>query len=108
MTKTKNIPARLRKKGIAQKLEQICQSNDVSFMAIFGSYVRGEQKQGSDLDIVIEYEKDARKTLFDLIDLEEELSKIFRKKVDLGIFHNLDPHIISRVQKEMKVIYEKR
>ena len=56
MTKTKNIPAPLRKRGIEQKLAEICQSNDVTFMAIFGSYVRGEQKRGSDLDIAIEYE----------------------------------------------------
>ncbi len=108
MTKTKNIPAPLRKRGIEQKLAEICQSNDVTFMAIFGSYVRGEQKRGSDLDIAIEYEPGRKKSLFDLLDLEERLTRVFRKKVDLGIFHNLDPHVVGQVKKDMKIIYEER
>ena len=108
MTKTENIPAILRKKGMDRKLLELCEENDVAFMAVFGSYVRGEQKRRSDLDIAIEYERGRKKSLFDLIDLEEDLGRVFGKKVDLGIFHNLDPHIIDQVKKEMKVIYEKR
>jgi hypothetical protein len=108
MTNPQNIPAKLRKKDLSEKIEAACEKNDVTFMAIFGSYSRGEQRRGSDLDIAIEYQKGKKKSLFDLVDLEEDLSRIFGKKVDLGIFHSLNRHVIGQVKKEMKVIYEKR
>jgi len=108
MTKSKNIPVPLRKKGLEQKIEKLCAANDVTFLAMFGSYVRGEPRRGSDLDLAIEYQPGKPKSLFDLVDLEQQFSRVFHKKVDLGIFHNLDPHIIGQVKKEMKVIYEKR
>jgi len=89
-------------------LGKICQENDVVFLAVFGSFVRGEQKKRSDIDIAIEFNNDAKKTLLDLVHLEYELRKIFKRKVDIGIFSSLSPYIMEDVKKEMKVIYEKR
>ena len=65
-----NIPTTLRKKGLEAKLLKVCRDNDVVFMGIFGSYVRGEQKRGSDVDIAIRYRKGSRKSLFDLVELQ--------------------------------------
>ena len=48
---------------------------------IFGSYVRGEQKKGSDIDILIEVEKEA--DLIDFIRLKNTLEKAVKRKVDL-------------------------
>jgi uncharacterized protein len=105
--KEENLPEALKKKGITKKLLDICLRNDVVFMAVFGSYVRGEQHRGSDVDIAIEYDKSKPKSLLDLIGLEYELSDVFHKKVDLGIFSSLHPYIIEGVKKEMRIIYEK-
>ncbi len=104
----KNLPKELRKKGLKEKLLKICQKNDIVFMAVFGSFVRGKQKKKSDIDIAIEFEKNSEKTLLDLVRIEDELSKIFNRKVDLGIFSSLSPYIIEDVKKEMRIIYEKR
>ncbi|MEM0171819.1 MAG: nucleotidyltransferase family protein [Nitrososphaeria archaeon] len=103
-----NLPEELRKEGLKEKLLEICQKNDIVFMAVFGSFVRGEQKRKSDIDIAIEFEKNSGKSLFDLVRIEDELSKIFKRKVDLGIFSTLNPYIIEDVKREMRVIYEKR
>ncbi|MEM1544905.1 MAG: nucleotidyltransferase family protein [Candidatus Bathyarchaeia archaeon] len=103
-----NLPKELRKEGLKEKLLEICQRNDIVFMAIFGSFVRGEQKRKSDIDIAIEFEENSGKSLLDLVRIENELSKIFKRKVDLGIFSTLNPCIIEDVKKEMQVIYEKR
>jgi hypothetical protein len=102
------LPKVLRKKGLGEKLAEICKKNDVAFLAVFGSFVRGEQNRKSDVDIAIEFDKSKRKTLLDLLRLEEELSKVFKKKVDLGVFSSLNPYIAEDVKKEMLVIYEKR
>jgi predicted nucleotidyltransferase len=103
-----NLPKVLRKRGLKEKLSEICKKNDIVFMAIFGSVVRGEQNKTSDIDVAIEFDKNKEKSLLDLIHLENELGKIFKRKVDLGIFSSLSPYIIEDVEKEMRVIFEKR
>jgi predicted nucleotidyltransferase len=103
-----NLPKELRSKEIEKKLAEICQKNGIVFMAIFGSFARGEQKKKSDIDIAIEFEKGSQKSLLDLVRIENELRKVFKRKVDLGIFSSLNPYIIEYVKKEMRIIYEKR
>jgi predicted nucleotidyltransferase len=99
---------RLDIKKVKEKLTEICQANDLVFLAIFGSFVKGKQTKNSDIDIAIEFDKNKPKSLFDLVHLEYELKKIFKRKVDVGIFSSISPYIINEVKKEMKVIYEKR
>jgi predicted nucleotidyltransferase len=69
------LPKPLRRKGLDKELAEICRKNDVVFLAVFGSYVRGEQHRGSDVDIAIEFDPSKDKTLLDLIHLENELEK---------------------------------
>jgi predicted nucleotidyltransferase len=103
-----NLPKELRSKEIEKKLAEICQKNGIVFMVIFGSFARGEQKKKSDIDIAIEFEKGSQKSLLDLVRIENELRRIFKRKVDLGIFSSLNPSIMEDVKKEMRIIYEKR
>lgn len=106
--KIENLPVQLKRKGLEKKLVRICKENDIVFMAIFGSFVRGEEKKKSDIDIAIEFDDEKPKSLLDLVHVENELSEIFKRKVDLGIFSSLKPSILEDVKKEMLVIYEKR
>jgi hypothetical protein len=99
------LPEVLRKKGLGEKIAEICRKNDIIFFAFLGSFVRGQQKRKSDIAIAIEFDKAKRKSLLDLIRIENELSKVFRRKVDLGIFRSLHPYIVEEVKKEMLVIY---
>jgi hypothetical protein len=108
MVKIETLPQKLLKKGLRGKILEICESNDIGFMAIFGSFVKRKENKRSDIDIAIEFTGKSRKNLFDLIHIEDELRKIFGRKVDLGIFSAINPHIIEDIKKEMKVIYEKR
>ena len=108
MIEIKSLPPQLRKTGLEEKLVKTCEENDIIFLAIFGSFVRGEQKGKSDIDIAIEFDKNKPKSLLDLVHVENELSKTFKRKVDLGIFSSINPYIIEKVKKEMRVIYEKR
>ena len=71
----------------------------VKEIGIFGSYVRGEQKRGSDLDILVDFNEIPG--LLEFIALEEYLSKILKKKVDLvdkqGIRRQLREAILNEV-----------
>jgi predicted nucleotidyltransferase len=103
-----NLPEKLRRRGLEEKLAEICRKNDIVFIGIFGSFVRREQNRKSDIDIAIEFERNSEKSLLDLVRIENELRKVFKRKVDLGIFSSLNPYIIENVKKEMRIIYEKR
>lgn len=54
---------------------------DVKEIGIFGSYARGEQKRGSDVDVLVEFKEVP--DLFKFIELERHLERLFRAKVDL-------------------------
>ncbi len=95
------LPKTLRTVGLEKKLADVCIKNDVTFLAVFGSFVRGQQHKGSDLDIAVEFDPTKNKSLLDLIHLENELSRVFKRRVDLGIFGSLHPYIIDDVKKEM-------
>ena len=101
------LPKALQRKCLEEKLWEICKTNDIVFLAVFGSYVRSEQHKGSDVDIAIEYDPSKEKSLLDLIHLEHQLSKAFKHKVDLGIFSSLHPYVIDGVKREMRIIYER-
>jgi len=103
-----NLPRELRRRGLEEKLVEVCERNGVVFLAVFGSYARGEQRAESDVDVAIEFDKYSGKSLFDLVRVEDELTRLFERKVDLGVFSSLNPYIIDDVKKEMKIIYEKR
>jgi len=55
----------------------------VKDIGIFGSYVRGEQKIRSDVDILVEFNEEDIPGLYKFIEFEHYIEKIIRKKVDL-------------------------
>ncbi len=71
----------------------------VNELGIFGSYVRGEQKKKSDVDILIDLSKPI--SLFGLMDLEDQLSELIGKKVDLVLKNELKPRIGEHILKEI-------
>ena len=59
------------------------QEYGVSSIEIFGSYVRGEQDDESDLDLLVEFDPDRGPSLFDFVGLQQELSDRLGVRVDL-------------------------
>lgn len=89
------------KKKIQPNLPMMREKYHVKQLGIFGSYARGDQNEQSDLDILVDF--DAPVGLFDFIRLENYLSEIVDKKVDLVTRRALKPIIRADVLKE--VIY---
>ena len=71
----------------------------ISEIGIFGSFVRGEQKKKSDVDILVEFSEPM--SLFEFIDVEEHLSNILGIKVDLVTKKALKPRIGKRILSEV-------
>jgi len=89
---------------IMEKLIQILKKHGAKRIEIFGSYARGEQKETSDLDIIVEFEK--RKSLLELVGIEQELEDHLGIKVDLLTEASISPYLIEKIKKECKVILE--
>jgi len=74
----------------------------VKEIGVFGSYVKGEQKKKSDIDILVEFEEPIG--LFAFMDLEENLSTLLGTKVDLVSKKALKPRIGEHILKEVVYI----
>lgn len=75
----------------------------VTRLGVFGSYVRGEQTETSDIDLLVEFAPSARFGLITFCELENYLSSILNLKVDLVMKDGLKPRIGDRILQE--VIY---
>ena len=87
-----------------KKLFEICRDHHVTQLGVFGSTVRGEANEASDLDLLVEFSKPT--SLLDLIGLEQQLEHALGRKIDLLTKAALSPYLRERILKELKVIYE--
>lgn len=76
----------------------------VKTIGVFGSYVRGEQKRGSDVDVLVEFSADAKIGFFKFLELEEFLSEQLGVKVDLVMRDALKPFIGERILQEVVMV----
>ncbi len=67
----------------------------IKHAAIFGSFAKGNTNINSDVDLLIEPEKDF--TIFKMLKLEEEFSELIKRKVDLVEYSALKPSIRKEV-----------
>lgn len=70
----------------------------ISEIALFGSYVHGEERSDSDLDVLVSFSEPV--SMFQFLALEEYLTDLFGIKVDLVSKKALKPHIGERILKE--------
>lgn len=93
----------MNRSDLFQKIALFLKDRGAKKVAVFGSYVRGEEHQNSDVDVIVEFS--ARKSLLELIRIERELSEELGIKIDLLTEKSISPYLIDHVKKEMKVIY---
>lgn len=72
----------------------------VSSIEIFGSYVRGEQDEESDLDLLVEFDPARGLSLFDFAGLQQELSDRLDVRVDLVEKRSIKPRLKDRILHE--------
>ena len=72
----------------------------VTRIGIFGSFARGEQSAASDIDMVVEMEKD-RKNIHSFLNLKRFLEKEMSREIDLGFEHSMKPAIKEKIIKQI-------
>ena len=85
-------------KEIRDKIIPILKRYGVSKAALFGSSVKGEMTEESDIDVLVEIETDI--SLLDFVGLKLELEEILGRKVDVVEYSTLKPILKERVLRE--------
>lgn len=76
---------------IKKKAIPILKQAGVTRSSLFGSVVRGDDKEGSDIDILVELPKG--KSLFDFVELQLQLEEVLGRKVDLVEYSTIKPRL---------------
>ena len=87
---------------IKQKILPILQEYGVKRTALFGSCVRGEMQDDSDIDILVEITKDI--SLLDFVGLKQKIEEVLGRKVDLVEYDTIKPILRERILREQVVL----
>src|ERR1700733_733806 len=82
-----------------------CKKHHIVNLALFGSVLTGQFSAESDVDVLVNFDKKHIPDLFQLVDMESELSDIFGRKVDLKTPNDLSPYFRNEVVSKSKRIY---
>ena len=88
-----------------EKLAEFCRRNRIRRLAFFGSVLRDDFGPDSDVDVLVEFEEDADVSLLDMVRMEEELTAIIGRKVDLRTPADLSRYFREKVVRNAVVQY---
>ncbi len=88
-----------------EAIRDFCRAHSVREFAIFGSAVRPDFSQDSDIDVLIDLVPNARIGLVALQKMREELARMFGRPVDLLTRGGLNRHIREQVLNSAEIIY---
>jgi predicted nucleotidyltransferase len=78
-------------------------------LSLFGSTMKGSDRPDSDVDLLVEFERDARPSLLTMADIEIELSSLLGgRKVDLRTAEDLSRYFRQEVVRSAELQYESR
>jgi predicted nucleotidyltransferase len=87
---------------ISSKIIYILRQHQVKKASLFGSVARGEAREDSDVDLLVEFE--GRKSLLDLIGLKLDLEDNLNRRFDVLTYESLHPLLKERILKEQVAI----
>ena len=86
------------------RLAAICRRYRIRELSVFGSAARGGMRPDSDIDILVEFEPGAHPGL-GFFQLEEQLSELLGRRVDLGLKSLLKPLVRATALRDAVVLY---
>ncbi|OGI16656.1 MAG: nucleotidyltransferase [Candidatus Moranbacteria bacterium RIFCSPHIGHO2_02_FULL_40_12b] len=90
------------KEKVRKQLPLLKKKYHVKRIGIFGSFVRGDWRKGSDVDMLVEFESPIG--LFAFVEMEDFLSRSLRKKVDLVAKKSIKPAVKKEILKEVTYV----
>lgn len=89
-----------------EELADFCRRSQIRRLAFFGSVLRDDFGPDSDVDVLVEFEPGARVGLFELHDMEQELSRLLGgRAIDMNTAGSLSKYFRDIVLAEAEVLY---
>lgn len=88
------------------EIAEFCRRHRIRRLSLFGSVLRDDFGEDSDLDVLVEFEPDKRVGLIRLAGMELELGEIVGRKVDLNTKGFLSRHFRDEVLAEAEVLFD--
>jgi hypothetical protein len=88
-----------------EKIAEFCRRYGIRKLALFGSVLRDDFTPQSDVDILVEFEPNTKLGLR-FFDVEQELSELLGRKVDLNTPGFLSKYFRDRVIAEAEILYD--
>lgn len=104
MGKSSDANIDVMRRSLSEQMPELQARYGVKSLGIFGSFVRGQQKKRSDVDLLVEFNDQAPVTLVSFVALERELGNLLGKKVDLVERNTLKPVIGKRILEEVILV----
>ncbi|MBN1515724.1 nucleotidyltransferase family protein [Candidatus Sumerlaeota bacterium] len=89
-----------------QQIEEYCRQKRIRKMMLFGSVVRNDFRPESDVDVLVEFEPEARVGLIRFAGMELELTDLLKRKVDLNTIDFIHPEYRDEILREARLIYD--
>lgn len=89
----------------SEEIKQFCQRYSIRKLSLFGSVLRDDFTRESDVDVLVEFEPGKSPGLA-IITMEDELSNMINRQIDLRTLADLSRYIREQVLAEAMVIYE--
>lgn len=89
----------------ANLVAEICQQHAIRELALFGSVTRDDFRPESDVDVLIDFEPDARVGLFEFVGIRDKLAALVGREVDLVTKRMLSPYFKDEVLANREVVY---
>jgi len=92
-----------------QAISDFCHRNHIRKISLFGSVLREDFAESSDVDVLVEFDPMAEIGLFDMVRMERELEVFFPgHKVDLRTPEDLSRYFRNQVLNTAEIQYESR
>jgi predicted nucleotidyltransferase len=89
------------------KLRQYLATQPVERAFLFGSVARNDKTASSDIDLLVELDRNARVGLVKFASIKLGLERVLNKKVDLLSVGGVSKYLLPLIEKEKKLVYEK-
>ncbi len=90
-----------------KEIEDFCKENHIRKLSLFGSVLRDDFREDSDVDVLIEFEPGQAIGYFRMAGMEIELSELFGCKVDLRTPQELSRYFRQEVLESAEILYAK-
>jgi hypothetical protein len=89
-----------------QEIARFCERHHIRRLALFGSVLRDDFRPDSDVDVLVQFEP-GKSPGWEFFDMQDELSEILGRKVDLNTPGFLSRYFRDRVVAEAETVYER-